>query len=195
VLVEAPAGGQGHRLPRKGQLLGGERVSFSFDLSRCHRTSLWLCFCFWGRRSAFCASIVPPLLSQLGPQLPPRQGLLPVGHTGLPHQPNGIDGPGGGHDHQHGGLRSRDGGSEEAVARGKIGGQGAVAVARAKAVVVVAALGRAVARLVVRAVERAVERVVSRTVAVASTTAAVATAAVVGSGGSGGGGGGGGDGG
>ncbi len=39
------------------------------------------------------------------------------------------------------------------VTQGKIGGQGAVAMARARAVVVVAALGRVVARVVARAVE------------------------------------------
>ena len=103
------------------------------------------------------------------------------------HRPNGIDGPGGGHDRRHEGLCGQDGGLEEAVARSKIGGQGAVAIARGRAGVVVATLGRVVARVVARAV--------SRTVVGASTTTAVATAAVAGSGGSGGDGGGGGDGG
>jgi hypothetical protein len=93
------------------------------------------------------------------------------------------------------GFCGQDGGSKEAVTRGKIGCQGAVAVARARAVVVVAALERAVARVVARLVARAVERVVLWTVAVGSMMAAVETAAVVGSGGSGGGGGGGGHGG
>jgi hypothetical protein len=52
---------------REGQHLGGEGVSFSFDLARRRRTSPRLRFCFWGGRSAFRASIVPPHLSQLGP--------------------------------------------------------------------------------------------------------------------------------
>ena len=39
------------------------------------------------------------------------------------------------------------------VAQGKIGGQGAAAMARVRAVVVVAALGRMMARVVVRVVE------------------------------------------
>ena len=34
MLVEAPAGGRDHRLPREGQLLGGEGVSFSCLISR-----------------------------------------------------------------------------------------------------------------------------------------------------------------
>ncbi len=59
VLVEAPAVGRDHRLPREGQLLRGEGVSFSFDLARRRRTSPRLRFCFWGGRSAFRASIVP----------------------------------------------------------------------------------------------------------------------------------------
>ncbi len=37
---------------------------FLFDLPCCCWTSPWLCFCFWGGRSAFRTSIVPPHLSQ-----------------------------------------------------------------------------------------------------------------------------------
>ena len=53
MLVEAPSRGHRHWLPHEGQLLGSEGVLFLFDLSRRWRPSPWLCFCFWGGRSAF----------------------------------------------------------------------------------------------------------------------------------------------